>query len=263
MSDVFLKPIIKYVVFIRDHILWMAPNQEFPSDQDIASIQPYVRKRFDLGLFGNTYYYCAELDEEAFIPTSLQALSLRNTLSFLPDQRYGIAVKAYSILNWDKNHQYCGRCGGATQPKLKGYERMCERCELGFFPRISPSIIVLIKNYDHLLLARGLHHPPGVYGLIAGFVEVGESLEEAVHREVQEEVGLKIQNLTYVCSQPWPFPDSLMMAFTAEYAGGDIMIDPEEIEEAGWYKYDDLPGRPSMALSISSMLINAFVESFD
>ena len=121
-------------------------------------------------------------------------------------------------------------------------------------------MIVLIHQDDHLLMARSAHFPPGVYGLIAGFVEAGESIEEAVHREVKEEVGLTIKSLVYCGSQPWPFPDSLMMAFTADYEAGEITMDQVEIEDAGWYKYDKLPGLPSMALSIAMKLIDDFVR---
>lgn len=136
-------------------------------------------------------------------------------------------------------------------------------CHLSFFPRISPSIIVLIKKADHLLMARSPHFLPGVYGLIAGFIDAGESIEEAVHREVKEEVGLKIKNLSYFGSQQWPFPDSLMIAFTADYCSGDITINPDEIEEAGWYKYNNLPGRPQTSVSIASKLIDNFINSYN
>ena len=109
-------------------------------------------------------------------------------------------------------------------------------------------------------MARGPHFLPGVYALIAGFVESGESLEETVHREVLEEVGIYVKNLSYYGSQPWPFPDSLMIAFKADYASGDIAIDRKEIEEAGWYRYDNLPGRPSTSASISSKLLDDYVS---
>jgi NAD+ diphosphatase len=120
---------------------------------------------------------------------------------------------------------------------------------------------VLIKKGEHLLMARGSHFPPGIYGLIAGFVETGENLEEAIRREVKEEVGIEIKNPSYFGSQAWPFPDSLMIAFLVEYASGDIQIDKDEIEEAGWYRYDNLPGLPSMKISIASKLLESFVES--
>jgi NAD+ diphosphatase len=117
----------------------------------------------------------------------------------------------------------------------------------------------LIHRDDQILMARSPHFPPGVYGLIAGFVEAGESVEEAVHREVKEEVGLAIKNLRYFGSQAWPFPDSLMIGFFAEYESGDLLIDHSEIEEAGWYHYDQLPGHPSVTISIAYKLIKAFI----
>ena len=109
-------------------------------------------------------------------------------------------------------------------------------------------------------MARSPHFAPGVFGLIAGFVEIGESLEEAVFREVKEEVSLDIKNIRYFTSQPWPFPDSLMVGFIADYAGGDIQIDHREIESAGWYRYDHLPGRPSSGISIASKLLEHFIR---
>ena len=158
-------------------------------------------RQFELGNVNNTEYYCAEINPMALIPNSLYSLPLREVLSLFDADKYSICVKAYSVIAWDRNHQYCGRCGVPTKLQTKGFERVCSLCTLGFFPRISPSIIVLIKKDDHLLMARGFHFDPGVYGLIAGFVEIGESLEETIHREVKEEVGIEIKNLSYFGSQ--------------------------------------------------------------
>src|SRR5690606_2224103 len=121
------------------------------------------------------------------------------------------------------------------------FERTCPTCHLAAYPRISPSIIVRIHKGDQILMARSPHFAPGIYGLIAGFVESGETLEETIHREVMEEVGIKVKNIRYFDSQPWPFPDSLMIGFTAEHASGDIQVDHHEIEHADWYGKDNIP----------------------
>ena len=124
-------------------------------------------------------------------------------------------------------------------------------------------MIVRIRKGDYILMARGLGFTPGAYGLIAGFVEPGESIEETIHREVMEEVGIRITNIQYVGSQPWPFPDSLMMGFTADYLSGEIVVDYTELETAGWYRYNELPGLPSSRLSLSSQLIQSFVADLE
>lgn len=246
----------------NDGLLLLKKNNSLPNDTDVASLSPRFLRQINIGDFNHSHYCCAELSSEEDIPDIFHVLSLRQALALFTQGMYGMAVKAYSVINWDKNHQFCSRCGRTTVQQAKGFERLCTSCALPFFPRISPSIIVLIKKEDHLLMARSPHFLHGVYGLIAGFVDVGESAEDAVHREVMEEVGLQVKNLTYFDSQPWPFPDSLMLAYTADYASGEIAIDNVEIEAAGWYKYDSLPGRPSVATSIASKLINHFVESY-
>lgn len=191
-------------------ILLLKNNNELPVDTDLQSIAAFFLRRFELGSFNEISYFCAELDPKVLIPETFRLSSLRNTLSLLNCDNYRIAVKGYSIIRWDKNHQFCSCCGSRTVCKNQGFERLCTLCHLSFFPRISPSIIVLIKKEEHLLMARSPNFLPGVYGLIAGFVDVGESIEEAVHREVKEEVGIKIKNLNYFGSQQWPFPDSLI-----------------------------------------------------
>jgi len=247
----------------NDELLFLKKNNELPFDEEIKPLASHFLRRFELGVLNNLDYFCAEVDQEIFIPEVFKVLSLRHALSLLNDSVYRVAVKACSVIRWDKNHQFCSRCGSGTVHKTQGFERSCMLCHLSFFPRISPSIIVLIKKADHLLMARSPHFLPGVYGLIAGFVDAGESIEEAVHREVKEEIGIKIKNLNYFGSQQWPFPDSLMIAFTADYCSGDIIINPDEIAEAGWYKYNNLPGRPQTSVSIASKLIDSFINSYN
>lgn len=235
-------------------------NDTFPSDTDILSMLPSFVRSFHLGLSAEIEYSCAELDKKASIPEQFKTIPLKQALSLICPHEYGMGVKAYSVIHWDKNHQYCGRCGAKTTHNSKNFERTCPQCHISFFPRISPSIIVLIHKHDHLLMARSPHFAPGVYGLIAGFVEIGETIEEAIHREIQEEVGIQVKNISYFGSQPWPFPDSLMLAFRAEYKSGDLAIDNDEIEDAGWYRYDNLPGRPSTRISIASLMLDDFIR---
>lgn len=204
--------------------------------------------------------HCAELNNPAILFPDTELLPLRRALEILGKEWYHYLTKSYAIINWDKNHRYCGRCGQLTYHQQPSFERVCHDCALTFYPHISPSIIVLIKKKDQILLARSHHFKPNVYGLIAGFIEPGETVEEAVHREVQEETGIKIKNLHYVDSQFWPFPDSLVIAFTADYASGTLQIDPKELEMADWYHYDELPGYPSSSISIAKRLIDEFVK---
>lgn len=249
-----------FIIHQHEAVLLTVDNQ-LPQERDISALSANFTRQFSLGEHEGSLYYCAALDPSFEIPASFKIVPLKQTLALLHPDYYRIAVKAYSVLHWDNNHQACGRCGQATIYQPPGFERVCSACQLSFFPRISPSIIVLIHDGDRLVMARGPHFPPSAYGLVAGFVEAGESLEEAAHREVFEEVGLRVKNLRYFASQPWPFPDSLMVGFFAEYASGDIVIDKTEIEAAGWYRYDQLPGRPSTSISIASKLLDHFVAT--
>jgi NAD+ diphosphatase len=136
--------------------------------------------------------------------------------------------------------------------------KRCPACGLLSFPRLSPAIIVLVERDDRVLLARGVNFPEGMYSTLAGFVEPGESLEEAVHREIGEEVGVALTDLRYFGSQPWPFPHSLMIGFTARYAGGEIVLDDREIADAAWFTADRMPRVPQK-LSIARRLIDSYV----
>jgi len=254
-----MKTSASWFIFQQDRLLFVRDRDHLslPSSQPISIL---LRQHL-LGEFNHQLCYCAEIADDAYIADHFALVPLRKSFELLDPEWYHIVVKAYSVINWDKNHQYCGRCSNPTIHQSTSFERLCPHCGLAAYPRISPSVIVLIQRGDELLMARSPHFTPGVYGLIAGFVEAGENLEEAIHREVHEEVNIDIRNLQYFGSQPWPFPDSLMIGFMAEYAGGELIIDSREIEEAGWYRYDQLPGRPSSNISIAGKLINHFIAS--
>ena len=256
----FLKKSQTCWLVVQNNSLLLQKDGSFLNRNKVIEIASYFSsEQYSLGELSGLSYYCVAINSDCSIPSECYLLQLKDALSLMPYYYYSMIVKAYSVINWDKNHRFCSRCGNLALNKLSQFERLCSHCNLSFFPRISPSIIVLIKKDDQLLMARSPHFAPGIYALIAGFVDVGETIEEAVHREVNEEVGLQIKNLSYFGSQPWPFPDSLMMAFVADYASGNLVINKEEIEEANWYNYDKLPGRPSVQHSISAQLINDWV----
>jgi NAD+ diphosphatase len=175
-----------------------------------------------------------------------------------------VAGRAVQLVEWDRTHRYCGRCAAATEPAplQEGRARRCPACGLLAFPRLAPAMIVLVTRDGgrEALLARGTKFPVPMWSCLAGFVEPGETLEEAVHREVFEEVGVTVDDVRYWGSQPWPFPHSLMLGFTASWAGGDLVLDPMEIAEADWYRADDLPPIPP-GMSIARRMIDAWLES--
>jgi len=162
-------------------------------------------------------------------------------------------------VDWDRTHQFCGRCGAPMEAKATERAKLCPRCGLHHFPRLAPAVIVLVERGHALLLARSRHFTQGMYSVIAGFVEPGETLEEAVVREVREETGISIRDIKYFGSQPWPFPHSLMIGFTAAYESGEIVLEDSEIEDAGWFTRDNLPPLPGK-ISIARRLIDGFLE---
>jgi NAD+ diphosphatase len=169
---------------------------------------------------------------------------------------FTVAGRAVQLVEWDRTHRFCGRCGTPTEPAAGERARKCPACGLLAFPRLAPAIITLIERDDGCaLLARGRTFPIPMYSCLAGFVEPGETLEQAVHREVREEVGVEIDNVRYWASQPWPFPHSLMLGFNADWVRGEIEIDPVEIVDAKWFAPDDLPQIPP-GISIARRLID-------
>ncbi len=164
----------------------------------------------------------------------------------------------YQLMNWYHNNRYCGRCGSKTEMRKNERALACPECNLVIFPKILPAVIVAITCNNKILLAKGKNYKGDFYALIAGYVDVGESIEETVVREVKEEVGLNIKNLKYYKSQPWPFSSSIMLGFTAEADDTQqIIIDEKEIFEAGWFTRENLPPHAS-GISISGDLIAAF-----
>jgi len=207
--------------------------------------------------------YAAEIPEDVAVPEGLAADGLRQLYGQLDDTFFSLAGRAVQIVAWDRTHQFCGQCGAPTEVVPTERARRCPRCGLTGYPRLSPAIIIAVVRQTadgpRLLLARNHRFPAGRYSVVAGFVEPGETLEECASREVGEEVGIQIKNVRYFGSQPWPFPNSLMIGFTAEYAGGEFNLGASEIADAGWFAADALPGLPPK-MSIARRLIDWFAE---
>jgi NAD+ diphosphatase len=221
-----------------------------------------VRFYQEIGTLDGRRCYAADLRPDAEPPEKMVFWDLRGLLVEVDERFFAMAGRAKQIVEWDENHRFCGRCGGETVPVPTELAKECPRCGMLFYPRLSPAVIVLIKRGDSVLLARSPGFPPRMYSVLAGFVEPGESIEEAISREVCEEVGVEVESVRYFGSQPWPFPHSLMIGFTADYAGGELRVAPAEIEAAGWFGVNDLPAIPPK-ISIARAMIDAFVAQRD
>ena len=224
-----------------------------------------VRHQF-LGTMGGRACWSAELPADVDAPVGMAFEGLRALHARLPDAAYAVAGRAAQIVEWDRTHQFCGRCGVPTERVPGERAKRCPTCGLTSYPRLSPAVIVLIRREGEagpeVPLVRGQHFAAGFYGLVAGFVEPGESLEEAVRREVAEEVGIELTDVCYFGSQPWPYPHALMVGFTAVHASGDLRLDPREIADAAWFTPDRFPQIPPPP-SIARHLIDAFVAKHE
>jgi NAD+ diphosphatase len=185
---------------------------------------------------------------------------LRDYFGLLQEDLIWIAGRANQLVDWNRNHQYCGKCGQPNKDKSDERAKICPGCGAVNYPRLSPAIIVAVTKQDQILLANNKRFKTGYYSVLAGFVEPGENLEECVAREIREEVGITVKNIRYFGSQPWPFPNSLMVAFTAEYAAGEIDVDTSEIVDAGWFTGQTLPSIPPR-ITIARHLIDWFLEN--
>ncbi len=201
---------------------------------------------------------CFALAATGTAPEGFAVTDLRAWLGRVEPDFFSLAGRAKQIVEWHRDHRYCGRCGGSNEEHPTDRAKHCRQCGLTTYPRLSPSIIVLVRRGEEVLLARNSAWPARMFSTLAGFVEPGESIEQTVHREVAEEVAIEVANLRYLGSQSWPFPNSLMLGFHADYASGDIVCQDGEIAEAHWFHYRSLPNVPG-GTAISRWLIDAFV----
>ncbi len=189
----------------------------------------------------------------------IDAKTLRETFRDMSPDEMRTAAHDAEIEEWRSTNHFCGRCGGEMKPHTNHKEQalVCENCGYTAYPKISPAVIILVTNGDKVLLQRNTHYKSVKWSLVAGFVDVGESLEDAVRREIREEASIEVKNLRYYGSQPWPFPSNIMIGFTAEYASGDLKPDGEEVVESGWFDRAHLPELPRHG-SIARAMLDAW-----
>ncbi|QXA06216.1 NAD(+) diphosphatase [Acinetobacter pittii] len=230
-------------------------HQQLLVDQNLQL--PKVEKLASDLLFTHDEQVIArDLLAEEPIPEGLQLVPIRQLITSWSKEQFLQASRAVQLLEWRRNHKFCSHCGHPTEVHPTEYAMVCPSCHYHQYPRVNPCIITVItRGDDEILLAKSVHNKTNMYGLIAGFVEVGETLEEAVQREAFEEVGLKLKNIQYMSSQPWPFPSNLMVAFRAEYESGEIKLQEEEIADAQFFKIDQLPEIPFKGSIAHSMIM--------
>ncbi|TAN55155.1 MAG: NAD(+) diphosphatase, partial [Betaproteobacteria bacterium] len=224
------------------------------ANHDLSGLE--LLRTLHLGQLEGTPCWAAEAPAQAAAPRGMQWEGLRTLFSVLQDAHFALAGRALQLVDWDRSHQFCGRCGAATAAKAEEHARVCPTCQLAAYPRIAPAVMALVRRGRELLLARGPHFPPGMYSALAGFVEPGETLEQCLAREVEEEVGVRVSRARYFASQPWPFPHSLMIAFVCEWERGELRPQAGEIEDAAWFDVLQLPQLPSR-ISIARRLIDS------
>ena len=218
-----------------------------------------VQSPLYIGGYGEKLYFAQELEPgtaeaRGYSTKSMRQLGLEDELLF------AMFSRGLQLLNWRRNHQYCGRCGSEALVSNTEYAMRCAKCELSFYPKIMPCVMALVTKGDQLLLARHARRGTSIYTALAGFIEAGETVEHAIKREVLEEVGVTTGDIKYFSSQAWPFPGQLMLGFYAEYLEGDIQPEEGEIEDAKWFSADALPEIPA-PFTLSGQLIRSFVEN--
>jgi NAD+ diphosphatase len=251
-----------WFIYMGNHVLvaydeqgMQIPVVRDPNEMGLA----LIRSQY-LGKLRDRHCFAAEVADDTPAPAGMQWSGLRALFGALDDTVFALAGRAFQIIDWDRSHQFCGRCGTATVLKEGERSRVCPSCAQLHYPRIAPAIMVLVQRGSEFLLARSPHFPPGMYSALAGFTEPGETLEQTIVREVREEVSIEIDNIRYFASQPWPFPHSLMIAFHADYVSGEVTPDPAEIEAADWFSAKRLPEKLPSTISISRRLIDATLD---
>jgi NAD+ diphosphatase len=232
---------------------WVLPAQGDLEDLGVATSGGTF-----FGHTDETATFAVTVDDDLKLGDGYSMLGLRALVEAFDEETFAIAGRAAHVLDWATTSRFCGRCGTRTERVETEWCRRCPACALAMYPRIAPAIIVLVRRGDEALLARNARFPLPFYSTLAGFSDIGETLEQTLAREVFEEVGVRVKSVRYFGSQPWPFPNSLMVGFTAEWESGDIKVDAIEIADAKWFSAGELPLIPP-SVSIARRLIDAWV----
>ncbi|MFC2014571.1 NAD(+) diphosphatase [Chloroflexota bacterium] len=249
-----------WFVFCSNKLLVKTGDCSIPYLKDLAELYLSPVRTQYLGILRGHPCYSAEVSPDTTVPEGMSLNELRSLYSLIDEDIFFLAGKAIQIVNWDQTNQYCGRCGNETQVLQGERAKKCPVCGLMSYPRISPAVITAVVKDEKILLSHNASFRGNMHSLIAGFVEPGETLEECIKREIMEEVGIQVKNIKYFGSQPWPFPNSLMIGFVADYESGEISVDGEEISEAGWFDVNSLPELPPK-MSIAREIIDWFIQS--
>lgn len=260
-------------IFNHDDILLFYPNPEgsLPTSPKIPHLSEINELAFDslqrqfFGIYKQSHCLAIDihLENHATLPKNFTFIPLRQALELIQEPPLvPIMIRAKQILHWNKTTQFCGHCGKKTELNTKEPAKICPSCQALFYPQLSPVILALVYREREILLARAPHFASGLYSVVAGFVELGETAENTVAREVMEETGIALKNIQYFGSQSWSFPSHLMLGFTAEYDSGEIKIDPKEIADAQWFSLEALPRLPG-AYSLSRKMIEHYLNKMN
>lgn len=250
-----------FLVFSGDRLVSFTEQPELMREtwSRLTFAHAYEDTLITVGDIEGTPCYAVDMHHQQPDAEDVFTHSLRSMLLSSGGENLDVLARAWQLVLFRRTHRFCGQCGNSMRQVDWEMAMHCDQCKHRCYPRVSPCVIVAIRRHNSILLAQGKQQRQrGFFSTLAGFVESGESLEQAIHREVYEEVGIQVKNIEYFGSQPWPFPHSLMVGFFAEYASGDINVDNDEIEQAYWFDIDDLPTVPPN-LSIAGQLIEEMV----
>jgi len=247
--------------FLKDHYLFCGTNIILQNGK--LPDERILKKCLDLNVASDWFndeeydFSAVELEKDCPVPAGCEEKSLREFFWDVKDSPFDVtkASRAKGLLNFRKNKRFCSCCGKPLKDDPNFVARTCTVCNKQFFPQLEPAVIIIVNKGDKILLARHKNRGDGIYSCIAGFVEMGETIEETVKREIKEEVGINVKNIRYVASQAWPFPDQLMLAFYCDWESGEIKIQEDEISHADWFERGNMPKIPGPG-SVAYNLIN-------
>ena len=248
-----------YWVIVLGNSIILSPGEPTPS-LPLGELPDWIAPQtlpLTIGMWRGRPLRIFSLDKNSEVQQPFMTEALNAVVQTIDNATLGIGGLARQILHWEEQSRFCTVCGEKTLPFAPEWGRQCSVCHSKCYPRVSPCAIVLVRRADEVLLVRNSHWPTGRYSLAAGFLALGESLEECAAREVREETGIDISNITYVGSQSWPFPSQIMTGFVADYAGGELVVDHNELEDARWFPLSNLPTLPPTR-SIARRIIDTY-----